>query len=313
MGDAHEPLNVADPKAFMAIVLNPDPEQRAYGLKTFDDVMICETLRYGVVDDPHQLPALTDLYDKLFMQAEPERRMEIYQRLRAIVTQLGGPSAGSVAPYMLLDTDIGIVSSATSDYASFGTLIDNDPMTRPREIVGMIRQGTPRNSAAVVGGLLVLGDPRVCELVRPLCDTIDDGEVATVSKCWSGFTAKCVVEFYLDWLDRLIDSGEDSSRRFGHISAGLKRLAMSRGFGDGLRPFPYEEDSPDFFDLDPDDFAASIAERLYAVERRETPPRLTSSIIEMFGLAPGMPPEDMPATSWSRRAHSWLSRRMPWR
>ena len=134
--------------------------------------------------------------------------MEIYQRLRAIVLQLGGPSAGSITPFMLLDTDIGIVSSATSDYASFGTLIDNDPMTRPREIVGMIGKGMPRNSPAIIGGLLVLGDPRVCDLVRPLCDTLHDEEVATVSKCWSGFTAKCVVEFYLDWLDKLIDSGE---------------------------------------------------------------------------------------------------------
>ena len=71
------------------------------------------------------------------MQAEPERRMEIYQRLRAIALQLDGRSAESMVPFMLLDTDIGIVSSATSDYASFATLIDNDPM-RPREIVGMI-------------------------------------------------------------------------------------------------------------------------------------------------------------------------------
>ena len=208
MGGKAEPLNEADPKAFMRIVLNPDPEKRAYGLHTFDDMIICETLRYGIVDDPHQLPALTLLYDKLFMQAEPERRMEIYQRLRAIALQLDGRSAKSMVPFMLLDTDIGIVSSATSDYASFATLIDNDPMTRPREIVGMIGKGTPRNSPAVIGGLLVLGDPRVCELIRPLCDTLDDEEVVTVSKCWSGFTAKCVVEFYLDWLDRLIDSGD---------------------------------------------------------------------------------------------------------
>ena len=56
-------------------------------------MIISETLRYGVVDDPHQLPALTLLYDDLFMQAEPERRMEVYQRLRAIVEQLGGRSA----------------------------------------------------------------------------------------------------------------------------------------------------------------------------------------------------------------------------
>ena len=71
---------------------------------------------------------------------------------------------------MLLDTDVAIISSATIDYASLGTLTDNDPMTRPRQIVDMVRKGSPRNSAAVIGGLLALGDPRVCELIRPLCD-----------------------------------------------------------------------------------------------------------------------------------------------
>ena len=64
MVDKTEPLNETDPKAFMKIVLDPDPEKRAYGLHNFDDMIICETIRYGIVDDPHQLPALTELYDQ---------------------------------------------------------------------------------------------------------------------------------------------------------------------------------------------------------------------------------------------------------
>ena len=122
-----------------------------------------------------------------------------------------------------------------------------------------------------------------------------------------------MVDFYLDWLDRLMDSGDHSSSRFGNVAAGLTRLAGSWHFGDGLLSFPYESDSDGVLELDPDEFAALIAERLYAVERRERPPRVTSLAIEMFGLAPGIPPEDEPATSWPDRARNWLSRRMPWR
>jgi hypothetical protein len=123
-----------------------------------------------------------------------------------------------------------------------------------------------------------------------------------------------MVDFYLDWLDRLMDIGDYSSRRFGDVAAGLTRLAGSWRFGDGFLPFPYDDDSDDSFELDPDEFAASIAERLYAVERRETPPRVTSLAIKSFGLAPGMPPEDPPAMRWSGQMLDWLSRRMPrWR
>jgi hypothetical protein len=312
-GATPEPLNVTDPAKFMDVLANPDLKQRMSKLHTLDDMVICETLRFGIVNDPRAYQPLIPLYDTLFMPAPAERRMHIYQRLAAFVPQLGGETAPSIIPFMLLDTDIGIVSSATINYLSLATLIDNDPMGRPRQIIGMIRSGVPRNSAAVVGGMLALGDPRACELIRPLCDGLDDEGVITVSKCWSGFTAKCMVEFYLDWLDRLMDSGDDSSSRFGNVAAGLTRLAGSWRFGDGLRPFPYDEDSPDFFDLDREELAASISERLYAVERRESSPRVTSLAIKLFGLAPRRPPEDMPAMTWSGRARDWLNRRMPWR
>jgi hypothetical protein len=308
-----KPLNVTDPDAFMAIVLNPDTKQRVDGLRTLDDVVICEALRCALVEGPDVWAHITGLYDGLFMLAEAETRMQIYQRLAALVRETDGANAAAIIPFMLLDTDIAIVSSATIDYASLGALIDDDPMTRPLDIVGMINHDMPRNSPAVIGGLLAMGDPRVCELIRPLCDSLDDEGVVTVSKCWSGLAAKCMVEFYLDWLDRLMDSGDDSSSRFGNVAAGLTRLTGSWRFADGLRPFPYDEDSPDFFELDRDEFAASIAERLYAVERRESPPRVTSLAVEQFGLAPRMPPEDMAAISWPGRARNWLSRRMPWR
>ena len=73
------------------------------------------------------------------------------------------------------------------------------------------------------------------------------------------------------------------------------------------------DNCPQLLVLDPDEFAASIAERLYAVKRRESPPRVTSLAIKLFGLPPGIAPEDMPAMSWRDRARSWMSRRMPWR
>ena len=67
----------------------------------------------------------------------------------------------------------------------------------------MIMKGIPRNPAAVIGGLLALSDPRVCALIAPLRHMLDASQIEIVTKCFSGFTAKCVVDFYLDWLEEL--------------------------------------------------------------------------------------------------------------
>src|SRR5882762_11874394 len=111
------------------------------------------------------------------MQAPADRRKQIYRHVAMIVPQLGGWTVGAFTPFMLLDTDIGIVSTATIDYTSLGTLLHDDPMTRPRDVVAMINKGLPGNPAAVIGGLLALGDPRVCEMVRPLRQVLDAEQV----------------------------------------------------------------------------------------------------------------------------------------
>jgi hypothetical protein len=64
--------------------------------------------------------------------------------------------------------------------------------------------------------------------------------VTTVTKCFSGFTAKCVVDFYLDWLNELVDRSDyEGEGVFGNVVAGLYRLADARSIpfiADGLRP-----------------------------------------------------------------------------
>lgn len=115
-----------------------------------------------------------------------------------IVSALGGWTAPAFNLFMLLDDDVCIVSAATVDYTSLGILVADDPMTRPKDVVDMIVKGIPRNPGAVIGGLLALGDPRVCALVAPLRNLLDTDQTATVTKCYTGLTARCTVEFYLD-------------------------------------------------------------------------------------------------------------------
>jgi hypothetical protein len=53
---------------------------------------------------------------------------------------------GSDDPFMLLDPDMGIVSTATIDYGSLGSLLNDDPMTRPKDAISMIEKGIPRSA-----------------------------------------------------------------------------------------------------------------------------------------------------------------------
>jgi len=217
----HRPLLIADPKAFMAAVNESDPEKRVRRLHIFDDIMVCEFLRYGIFFD--NLPSLIQLYRDFFLQAPVDRRKEIFGHVTIIVPELGGWTAGALTPFMALDPDMEIVSTATVDYASLGSLNDDDPMTRPKDAIDMVERGVTANPAAVLGGLMALGDPRVCRLLTPLRASLSKDEVHTVTKCFSGITTKTVVDFYLDWLDELVDRDDDVGQRiFGHVVAGLR-------------------------------------------------------------------------------------------
>jgi hypothetical protein len=296
-----EPLLLSDPQSFMTVVQEHDPERRVRSLHTLDDLMICEALRHGIFNDRAALPSLMRFYNEVFLQAPVDRRREIYGHLTIIVPQLGGRTAGALTPFMLLDPDMGIVSTATIDYASLGSLLNDDPMTRPRDAISMIEKGIPENPAAVIGGLLALADPRVCRLLQPLRGSLDEHQVETVTKCFSGVTAKCVVEFYLDWLEELVDRRDHRSLSiFGHVAAGLYRLADRRKIpfiADGPRPFPVPQDEdvpwPDYKQLDPQEFAVSIASRLFDLERREPPPKVLPHAIRAFGLTPRTASQDI--------------------
>jgi hypothetical protein len=147
MSNAHELLLMADPKLFMAVVHEPDPAKRVRSLHTLDDLMTCEALRHGIFDDRAALPSLIGFYNEVFLQAPVDRRGEIYRHVAMIVPEIGGWTAGAMTPFMLLDPDIGIVSTATIDYTSLGSLLNDDPMSRPKDAISMIEKGIPRNLA----------------------------------------------------------------------------------------------------------------------------------------------------------------------
>ena len=56
--------------------------------------------------------------------------------------------------------------SAVIDYVSLGSLTNGDPMSRVKDIIGMIESSMLENEGAAFGALLHISDKRVCDLVE---------------------------------------------------------------------------------------------------------------------------------------------------
>lgn len=292
--DDPTPVFLSNPKIFMD-ALNEDNQKKRFDLlPTFYDVVICEIVRYGIYNDPQMIPHIQAMYSEAFLKAPVELRKEIYRHVVFMVETIGGGIVGAMTPFMILDTDMSVVSTATLDYASLGSIIINDPMSRVRDTIDLIHKGIAANPGAMIGGLLCLGDPRVCDLLVPLRADLDIETTKTISHCSSGMTARCVVEFYLDWIEEFIDARDDFSEgMIGNVIAGLYRLSDARKAPfiiDGYRPFPVPKGKnvtwPDIKHIEIDDFVKSISHRLYNLERRESSPKLMPHVIRSFGLVP---------------------------
>ena len=288
------PVFLSNPKIFMD-ALNEDNQQKRFDLlATFYDVVICEIVRYGIFNDPQMIPPLRAMYSEVFSKDPLDFRKEIYGHVMFMVETIGGNAAGAMTPFMLLDTDMSIVSTATLDYASIGSIVENEPMSRVIDTIDLIKKEIASNPGAMIGGLLCLGDPRVCELLFPLRKNLDIDTTKTISHCYSGMTARCVVEFYLNWIEEFIDKRDDFSEgMIGNIIAGLYRLSDARKapfIVDGYRPFPVPKGEnvtwPDIKRIEIDVFVKSISQRLYDLERRESSPKLMPHVIRSFGLVP---------------------------
>jgi hypothetical protein len=192
---------------------------------------------------------------------------------------------------MTEDPDRGIVSTAAFDYASSGSLIDNDPMTCPKEIVRFIEEGEAANTGAVFGGLLCLGDPRVNRLLWPIKDRLSLEDASEAAKCFYGLMSAATIEFVVDWLESL--EGSDQDALFGDLVSNLvlhKRHMATPRVRTGLRPFPTDgvkdeeaRDTEQWISFE--EYRRRIAPRLLALEQAEPPPKTMSAVIQEWGIA----------------------------
>ena len=140
----------ADPKKFMEFLKIDDANKRRDALKAnFDDVILCEILRYGIFNDTKMIGPLAQLYEESVVpDCGEEKRWEIYQHIIGMVENVEFVSLNALLPFIAEEPSQRIVSTAVIDFVSLGACTNNDPMSRPKDIIEMIKSSTARRTSS---------------------------------------------------------------------------------------------------------------------------------------------------------------------
>ena len=128
-------LIVSDPQQFMTLVMHENQKDRINGLKTLDDIVLCDILRYGIQNDAGMIADLKQLYGEWLKQVPADRRGEVFRHVQGMVENVDYVSFNAFLPFVVEDDDRGIVATAVIDYVSLASPTGDDPMSRPRDIV----------------------------------------------------------------------------------------------------------------------------------------------------------------------------------
>ena len=289
----------SDPKRFMDLVMTDDAKTRLDGFTLLNDIALCEIVRYGVYSDENMISDLSQFYREIIMEREEEQRFELYQHVAGLVENVPFVSANAFLPFIAEDTARRIVSTAVIDYVSSGQLTDNDPMSRPKDIIEMIESSFLENEGAAFGALLYLGDERVCRLLWPIRDSLDNAAINEAVNCSTGFMYSATANFYMDWLEGMEGDLEDGL--FGIVASGLyllKKSSQQDLVFTGQRPFPAKDASPEEFQamrtsISIGKYLEGAAPRFFALERTEPPPRVMPHVLLEWGLDPVTDPSEM--------------------
>ena len=293
-----------NPRRFWEIVHTEDRATRIAALiserdrlafeegKESDDLPLCEILRYGIYSRTDMIQDLREVYQHYVAPKSDEYHLALLQTVNDAVGNTNFISINAFLPFIAEEKNAYIVGEVVINYVSLGPLTDNDPMSRVNDIIGMINSGFVENEGAAFGGLLYLGDPRICRLLTHVRDTLDEDAINQCVRCSTEFIHAAVVDFYLDWLEGM--EGDNRDSLFGIVASGLTLLKRKGKTGEvftGLRPIPSRNVTDKQWRASTKpvamkEYVASIASRLYTLERSELPPKVMPRVLIEWGLQP---------------------------
>src|SRR5262245_21847502 len=107
--------------------MNDDSKARFAALDSLDDLLLCETVRYGVFNKQEMIGPLASVYRGPVMQMSEDRRLSVQRHVAGFVEHTSIVSANAFLPFIAEDDARAVVSTAVIDYVSLGLLTDGDP------------------------------------------------------------------------------------------------------------------------------------------------------------------------------------------
>jgi hypothetical protein len=256
---------------------------------------------YGQTNWEPLVRVIAPVYLHAMEQVPVETRKELQAAIRQKI-EASETSINALLPFLFLETEMGVVSTSAIDFAMVPKPPEDDPLGWPRRLVSDLEAGMGANKGAILGGLITLGDRRVNDLLREVKWLISDDEIGVAVRCISGMPAVATIEFWLGWAEELSEAGLDNTGLFGQVASGLAFLVQHMrvdSFADISRNFGYlhlEDNNVQSMVIHGQYSKLALAERyanrLYALEASESPPKLMSDVIRHLGMEPKAPLED---------------------
>jgi hypothetical protein len=253
---------------------------------------------YSATADEHRIQGLRTLYRILASRTIVEDRLEVLELVTSLIEEQHRkrpPSAGAgwlnaLMPFIFVDPEPAVISSATLDMASMMPLVDSDPLTGPKSLLGYAR-GVDQEvtKVGILIGLLHLGDRRVIRLLDGCWRDLGEIGQAKLAASRTGFIYAGVIDFFLDWLEATVEEGGES---FGAAASALvimHRDTLQPIVLDVERKFPVTEQAPDdairlLRQWSLTEYAKVIEPRLRSLIDRESSPRLLPYVLDQWGL-----------------------------
>jgi hypothetical protein len=278
-------LLAMDPVEVLGLLDRPErfEELSEEALAQLTAIAICV---FGVLRMRELGPKIIPLYEAYARRVPEAVRQALAGQIRDSAAA-GEMSPMAMSPFFLLEPEAHIVAMASLDMAVLSPIEDGDPLTGPKHLLEIFRDGGAKNRAGIFAGLLLLGDRRVTRLLGDARDELTRDELRTVAESHSGCVWAAVVEFWLDWLEGL--PGDIEDWRFGLVAWALARLAavmQTPEVLDGERVFPVTASLAEPIRLRRRlpfrEFAQPVLRRLCTVERREPEPKVLPLVIEAW-------------------------------
>lgn len=153
-------------------------------------------------------PERADTMESLF--GEVARRFGVSDRLRLLGTvtafvEEGRARADALLPFALYDPADAVVAVAGREFALLHPSSSSHPLEGAETLVARLAASdtAPTRLAAVLAGLVSLGDLRLLPLVRGRAALLTGATARRALACLDGPIVTCLeVEFLLDWLER---------------------------------------------------------------------------------------------------------------